>query len=567
MKPMPRTALLMAILLLGSLTVFSADNPEEPATTTFQETIEVRLMELEVFVSDRKGRAVRDLTEEDFTLSINRERVPITHFHAVDSGPAGQETPDSGGEQPVVITREPLQLVLYLDNRNLDPLSHSQIMPSLADFLLSRVAAGDRVMVVESGMDLNVRPFTSDPRQLADTLAGLTPGGTLFLERESERRDLLQEIAEAGSAEAVVGRIRIHAESLNSEIDFTIGALSQLIGTLAGVPGRKSLLYVSNGLPLNTAGELYSALEDKFQKSDTFRTESTRTMTMEGMNYDVSDGFESLVDLAGSARVAFYTFEAPGSRRGSGVSAETGGNSYYSALTDGSDRDLNSSLRMMAGETGGRFSGRTTGPEGIFSAIMADAGSYYSIGFKPLPGNDTDLARIDVDVRGRDRRVRHRKVFRPVSVDNSMADGLRAALSAGVAENPLQIEVTLGEARRRPEGDLLVPVEVRVPLDRLLLIPRDGVHEGHLRFWLAARTGRGVNSAVVQTPLPPPIRIPREILQQALNEDFSYRVNIALPPGIEHLAIGVRDDADSVNSFITTVIPAGDLPPVESDWG
>lgn len=148
-----------------------------------------------------------------------------------------------------------------------------------------------------------------------------------------------------------------------------------------------------------------------------------------------------------------------------------------------------------------------------------------------------------------------------------MADGLRAALSAGVVQNPLEVRVNLGQASLRPEGDLLVPVEVLVPLDKLLLVPRDGVMEGHLRFWLAAQTGRGVSSAVVETPLPPPIRIPEAFLNQALGQVFRYRVNLALPPGVRRLAVGVRDDVDSIMSFTTTDIPAENLPPVPDTWG
>jgi hypothetical protein len=55
-------------------------------------------------------------------------------------------------------------------------------------------------MVVASGMELYVEPFTPDPRQLAATLAGLKPGGASLLEQEDERRELLREIAEADGA-------------------------------------------------------------------------------------------------------------------------------------------------------------------------------------------------------------------------------------------------------------------------------------------------------------------------------------------------------------------------------
>ncbi len=565
---MKQIAILLIVVLVGAAPVFTADPLTDPPSATFEESLEVRLMELEVFVEDSRGQPVRDLSADDFTLLVNREPVPISHFHIVDGAGQRPGVPADPGEPNPGHPTEPLQIVFCVDNLNLDPLDGRRLRPVLSEFLESRASAGDKVMIVTSGRELvTVQPFTSDQSRLAAALASLSFGDGALPAREAERRELLREIAQADSAEAVVGRIRIHAEEMNNETDQTLGSLEQLIGVLAGVPGRKSLLYVSNGLPLNSAEELYSALEDKFQKSGTFRTSSTRTMTLEGMNYDISDRFAALADLAGRARVAFYTLEAPGRQTGGGIDVQTGGNRYYSALTDGADRDLGSSLRLLAGETGGISSKMAVGQGGVLDSMVSDAGSYYSLAFAPSSAAGSGPSRIKVTVAGRGLRVRHRKVLRPGSTAESMADSLRAALSAGLARNPLQVRLELGEARLRPGGDLLIPVEVHVPIDRLLLLPREGVLEGHLRFWLAARIGRGVNSAVVETPLPPPIRIPRELLQQALGEEFIYRVNVALPPGVQHLAVGVRDDVDSVTSITTTEIPAGNLPPAPSNWG
>ena len=109
-----------------------------------------------------------------------------------------------------------------------------------------------------------VQPFTSDPREVLAAMRSLrkhTGGRTTV---DSERRDIIdnmrkyQEESQAGrgySNEAagyhsVLGQIKSFADEEANRLQFTIDAIRGVVTTLAGLPGKKSIVYVSNGLPM-----------------------------------------------------------------------------------------------------------------------------------------------------------------------------------------------------------------------------------------------------------------------------------------------------------------------------
>lgn len=54
---------------------------QEPASDFFEE-IEVNVVNVEVFVTDKKGNPVTDLTAEDFEILEDGKPVTITNFYA-----------------------------------------------------------------------------------------------------------------------------------------------------------------------------------------------------------------------------------------------------------------------------------------------------------------------------------------------------------------------------------------------------------------------------------------------------------------------------------------------------
>ncbi len=53
---------------------------------SFSESVEVRVLNLDVDVTDSKGIPITDLKREDFTLKIGGKPVPIDYFSTVSDG-------------------------------------------------------------------------------------------------------------------------------------------------------------------------------------------------------------------------------------------------------------------------------------------------------------------------------------------------------------------------------------------------------------------------------------------------------------------------------------------------
>ncbi|MCP5016851.1 MAG: VWA domain-containing protein, partial [Ketobacter sp.] len=168
-------------LLLGAA---SAQEPEPTTDTIFSDQVEVEVVEVEVFVSDRQGRAVTDLAAEDFEIYEDGRPVEITNFHRAVSGegnsrPAAEPAPSAAPRLPSVQFQapppeDPLYLVLYVDNANLRAGNRRRVLRDLRELVQGHGGAAERIMVVSHERSLQVRQgFTSSRRSVIEALLAL----------------------------------------------------------------------------------------------------------------------------------------------------------------------------------------------------------------------------------------------------------------------------------------------------------------------------------------------------------------------------------------------------------
>ncbi|MCP3937883.1 MAG: hypothetical protein GY708_21250, partial [Actinomycetia bacterium] len=163
---------------------------------------------------------------------------------------------------------------------------------------------------------------------------------------DSDRRDILRDIYEADNVNVVRGRATQYAESLFSDMRFTIDAMTEIVDSLAGLPGRKAILYVSDGLPMRAGDDIFHAMNDEFQNT-------ADNVLMDGLRYDLSRDFQKLTNRANAHRVTFYTLEAAGLRTYSYMDASNASIGGGSRIDQIHFTNIQSTLRLMAHETGG----------------------------------------------------------------------------------------------------------------------------------------------------------------------------------------------------------------------
>jgi hypothetical protein len=155
-------------------------------------------------------------------------------------------------------------------------------------------------------------------------------------------------------------------------------------------------------------------------------------------------------------------------------------------------------------------------------------------------------------VKQKGLEVRHRSGYRDKGLEQRMSDGTMAALLFNEAGNPLGLAIEFGAPTPREDGNALVPVHVRIPLDRITLVPQADQHEARLRVFVGAADEEGGISPVQNSPLP--IRIPAADIDTARQRSWGYEVTLLMRPGPHRVAVGMRDELGGVSSFVTGTV-------------
>src|SRR5947208_3113790 len=147
----------MSVLALAVPALSLAQAPAAPPAQeppTFRESVEVRVMDLDVSVTDSKGNPVNDLGKDEFRITIDGKPVPIDYFTRVAQGTI--HAPDLATASPDLVLNEyrkgpdayiPRQFLMYVDVGNLSPANRKRGVEALRD-LVTRMGPSDLARVV-----------------------------------------------------------------------------------------------------------------------------------------------------------------------------------------------------------------------------------------------------------------------------------------------------------------------------------------------------------------------------------------------------------------------------------
>ncbi|MES1245576.1 MAG: VWA domain-containing protein [Acidobacteriota bacterium] len=555
---------LAARLLLVAASA-AAQTPAEP-DPTFYESIDVNVANVEVYVTDKQGKRVQGLTKDDFQVFEDGKPVEITNFFAMSEGrPAAAPEEEAEEAAPALTAAEVkkqddqrLYLAIFLDNRTLVPATRKRVLDSVKDFV-SHLQPGDRILLAGYDNSVVIRQgLTNDPEALAAALgevARAAPGGA---SRDAERQRILRQIdsaygmgGEGGETQREQAAI-IVAQNLYQDIKLfgtqqleetraALLALEKFVDALAGLPGRKAVLYVSGGMSLRPAEALMRAWESKFGSA---LGPSVGFSPFDGRRDDATPFLKHLIDRANANRVTFYALGS--TTELSGLSAESTASSYLSTEMAATETmNLQSSLEMIADDTGGLAS-IDASERPLIDRMRQDFDTYYSLGYVPLNGRDGKKRKVEVKTRNASLTVRHRGTRNERTERERMTSRAMAALLLGADDNPLEVSVELGKEKTNDKGQVEVEVLVKFPLANLVLVPQDQFHEGHLSLFIGARDSHGRNSDITEVDVP--IRVPNDQLLTALGQIGAWKTTMLLRPEPHTVAVAVRDRIGNVDS-------------------
>ena len=540
-------------LLLVVSTLSASGQQEPPPGAAFVDSIDVDVVNVEVYVTDKKGQPVLGLTRDDFELRVDQRPVAITNFYSVQGAAGGRqpETAPPSARRDVASSAPPddqrLHLVIYVDNLNLRPIHRNRTLAAVRSFLRTSLAPGDEVMLVTYDRSLHIRHgFTGDPQRIVEQLYEIETLSADAGQRDSRRREVLESIETAETVHEVAARAGHLAKEIENDLRFAVGALTELVESLAGLPGRKAILYLSDGLPMFPAQDVFELLGEKFDY---------QSALTDIRQHDLTPLFRRLTDRANASRVTFYTLDAAGLRTYTYMDA--------SNLAGGSARadqvhfeNLQAPLRYLARRTGGLAILDTNDARPMLRQVAGVFSNYYSLGFSPAAA-DEGHHRLRVRLKGRHKglRVRARKSYRSKSLETRMREATLAALNYGYQKNRLAAEIALGSPSHQSDGHYLVPIQIRIPIAKLSFVPREGMLRGRVRLFLGARDAEGGVSDVNDVTLP--IDIPRRQWQKRRQDLQTYEIQLKMRRGSHRLALGIRDEIGAVVGFVSTRVRIG----------
>lgn len=577
-----RTFLLPVILLASSLlwdlhsAPLAAQAPPDAEPPLFVDRVDVNVINVEVVVTDKSGERVEGLTKEDFTLTEDGEPVEITNFYAsLRSG----RFPLTEGIEPLAPVEEPIRrrelppdqrmhLVVYVDHFNMRAANRARFLEDLPAFLEQRLVQGDRIMMVGYNGSVDVvQPFTRDRALIRQAIDGMEKVATRREMDAAERQRIVRMMIVARAQvppdlASAHQQVRSYVQETRHHLGSSAKALRAVVRTLAGLPGRKALLYVSDGLPRRPGEDLYQQLVNIFSLDDIQSLGDSRGIdpTIESLREDEGHLFDNIVRDANAHQVTLYTMDTRGSGGESSLSAawaELGaGNVGHTMIDSMRTQNMQEPLIEMADATGGEATLSTNAFGKALERTADDFDSFYSLGYRSESGGDGAYRKLKVKVRYPGLTVRHRQGFIDKPEKERVGDRTVASLLLDLGDNPMGINVDLGNPRKDKRKVYMMPLLVRVPIDQLALLPSEDKMQGQLRFFVVVKDSKDGISELYDEAFP--VSIPAEQFEQAKGQEIGWSTNLRVRSGTPTVAIGVWDEVSGVESFVHRVVRVGD---------
>jgi len=541
---------------------------------TFVDEFELTVVNVVANVTDGSGNPVTDLTRDDFRIFQDGEEKPITNFtlytqeayrnyQPVEQLPEvssrmGDDVVEAGDEPEI----QPIYIVLYIDNQNLHPIDRNRALTAVREFVTSTVRPPVEIMVVSYQKSLKIlQPFTSDPRQVLDVLREVrtyTGNRTVLDAQRVEILDMMQRYQEeAGSTgrqatstreySDIVSRVLAFADQESNDLMFSVEALRSIVNAISGLPGRKSIVYLSNGLPMVAGLGLFSAVSSTYQD---------HAILNQIGRYDRTSLFESLVDAANAQDVTFHTLGAAGLEDEGLSTAEYRSAQDPIAAWRGAAVYLDS-IRYMADGTGGLSVVNTNDISAGLNRIERNLFTYYSLGYTLGMSGADKVHRIRVELPNHpDYKVRFRERFVEKSMATKVQDKVLTGLMFDLDSNPMDVTSETGTAAPAAEGRWTVPVHISFELRTVALLPEGDDYVGRVTLFLAARDDLGKRSDLVRQEHE--VRVPAVDYEQAQHERFGITAGLLMESGSYRVSVGLMDQITRQSSYDTFAVSVGD---------
>jgi VWFA-related protein len=528
------------------------------------------LVLVDVLVKDKNGQHLTGLNLQDFTLLEDGKPQKIATF-AIEQPAEVAKTlqgqlpvlpPNVATNRPAYLLRPGTPTILLLDALNTRVQDQARARLELLRYLDTQLEPGRQLAVYTLGRSLQVlQDFTDDPRLLKAAIESFTPEKPLQLQIEDvDRRMPSLPGATAGARGdirpdigQVLERIRgFYTEESNVALDTRVGitltAFRQITRAVMGLPGRKSLIWVSGSFPLATFSRIIDHSETPSNDPNYVSVER-----------EYEDLLRQTASLLNDAQIAVYPVDARGligsviddaSQQGVDAAGRVklGAAFGQEVMQKGSVlQTTQASMKVFADDTGGLVFVNRNDMDHAVALSVADTSTYYVLGYYPQDKDwNGKYRKIQVKLNRPGLDARHRRGYYALAPmqDQKRAKTKDAELALAMRWDAPEATMVTFDARvllSPPAARMKVSVEFLV--DPTTVTAEDagnGAKRYALEFHVAAYTPRGELAAQSDKAWKATLKPADDaaIRQQGL----PFRTELDLAPGRYKLRLGAVDD-------------------------
>lgn len=554
------------VLSTGAAAQTAAPGAQRPQQQTEDEEvvrISSALVQTDVVVTDRNDRVIPDLKLDEFEVYDNgkRQELRFMEFVSVDS-----PTPRTEGVRPEALraesaavnptAREVKRVVGFVvDDLTIPYADLVTVRQAISDFVENQMVEGDLVAIVRTvgGKGL-LQQFTSDKALLRRAIAQLnvsTNPYSAFNQVDTGRLNNVPAPLGGGGGDGVdmgdmvlddIGAADI-ANPSDDTIRYTRGLIAlaltdSIIDGLRDIPGRKSLVLFSSGLPIfnvTSSGTVYTSVTEILRRvTDHAVRAGVVINTVDPRGLKASPGVKGFD--ATPARSSLGSVDPSFGRGGTDLAV-------FGNPLEGAAEHV--SLRTLSDTTGGVAVVNSNDIRGGVEKVISRSRGYYLLAYSPSQAFDNKFHKLEVKIKRDGARVykhagymaREERRTTPKTKEDEIALAVRSPLS----KRDIDVTATLG-IRYAPGGRAAdLGISLQIDPARFAFKEEGGKYATSYDVvgFIYDEVGklRGGFSETINASLTP------EELQRARVGGLPYYATTQLPPGYYQLRLAVREAA------------------------
>jgi VWFA-related protein len=534
------TYTLLLLVCVGQSTAQNPAKEQRPEKTDDVVVVNTNLVQVDAIVTDKSGKQVSDLKADDFEVLENGRAheikafsyIPLTSEKPIaDDTKAGDREPARRGPPPTLHAERPEQvrrtIAILIDDFGLSAESIARLRGGLEKFIEEKTSPGDLIAIIRaSGGPGAMQQFTSNRTQLLATIKRLR--WYVIGRGRMSGQDSMSPVDDNEDGVQLQGYSSSKVPNLSSKEYFpgSLAALGYVIHGMTRFPGRKSIVLISDNLPVTTKDALSSG----------------------GLT-----GLDKMIEHANQHSIVISTMDA----RGLPKAFLTADDSQYNLAANQVDTRIRTrnmrftveqdTLSYIARQTGGVFVRDDTDLTHALSRIVDSEQGYYLIGYRPddVEKRTAGSAGYKVTLRLKrpDLQIRTRSSFHRTEIpavanapEKTKSDWLREALTSPFVREGVHLKTT-ALYTGGSQVKILLHVDAQ---DMELTQTPEGNYTGTFDIIAVAFDNNGkVANEVGQSQA---VRITKDRYQQLQREGFVHLMTMQLAkPGPYQIRVALRD--------------------------